>query len=76
MMAPVGNNYDIIITIVTMGKKTLLSTISNLITNFTAGNAFIILIVLDKRTTIKNVASTVAILKDGSIIFPDDDLSI
>ncbi|WP_217270799.1 hypothetical protein, partial [Lactobacillus helveticus] len=71
MMAPVGNNYDIIITIVTMGKKTLLSTISNLITNFTAGNAFI-LIVLDKRTTIKNVASTVAILKDGSIIFPVD----
>ena len=37
-MVQVDNNYDVIITIVTMGKKSLLSTIRNLTVNLRLSN--------------------------------------
>lgn len=66
MMVQEDKNYEGIITIVTMGKNTLTSTIQN-ISTYLFSKKFLVLLVLDKKVSIKKITSAIAILKNNHL---------
>ncbi|NRO25678.1 hypothetical protein IMAU30028_00174 [Lactobacillus helveticus] len=64
MMVQEDKNYQGVITIVTMGKRTLISTIQNIATYIINKN-FLILLVLDKKVSIQTITSAIEILKNN-----------
>lgn len=66
MMVQEDKNYQGVITIVTMGKRTLISTIQNIATYIINKN-FLILLVLDKKASIQTITSATEILKNNHL---------